>query len=67
MNFLELPNLSFNKNNATFAVVLDIYVGGTTEPVHFFLFMWVPDQGPEQRESKETVLYPQGVTCPFVL
>jgi hypothetical protein len=28
----------------------------------FFWFMWVPDQGPEQRESKETVLYPQGIT-----
>ncbi len=36
MNFLELPNLSFNKNNATFAAMLDLYIGGTTEPVHLF-------------------------------
>jgi len=29
MNFLELPNLSFNKKDATFAVILDLYIGGT--------------------------------------
>ncbi len=31
----------------------------------FFWFIGVPDQGPEQRESKETVLYPQGAILPY--